>query len=254
MPLTASESFRPRASRSAGWQALPADYAIPAAPPTVAEAQTYCERLARSHYENFSVATWFLPQRLRPHFHSIYAYCRVSDDLGDEVGNPEHSLELLDEWEEELNATYASLATPEAVEREGDGGQATQPMRPETAQPRHPVFVALRETIRACNIPREPFADLLQAFRQDQRVSRYESFDDVLGYCRYSANPVGRLVLYACGYRHGAPASEFLAGRGAGLREGTHLPAARGPAALRRRGRRDCARDGDPSVSRADAF
>src|SRR5436305_11309668 len=103
-----------------GWNALPESYRIPASAPSLAEAQAYCERLARSHYENFSVATWFLPQRLRPHFHSIYAYCRISDDLGDEVGNPEHSLQLLDEWEEELNATYASLGRLEAVAREGD--------------------------------------------------------------------------------------------------------------------------------------
>ena len=177
MPSIASNGSQSFAANDApGWRALPAEYAIPAAPPSLEEARAYCERLARSHYENFSVATWFLPQRLRPHFHSIYAYCRISDDLGDEVGNPEQSLQLLDIWEGELDACYAG-------------------------QPRHPVFVALAETVRACDIPRQPFADLLTAFRQDQRVSRYETFEDVLGYCRYSANPVGRLVLYACGYR-----------------------------------------------------
>ena len=164
------------ASDAPGWRALPPEYAIPAVTPSLAEAKLYCERLARSHYENFSVATWFLPRRLRPHFHSIYAYCRISDDLGDEVGNPQHALQLLDIWEGELDACYAG-------------------------RPRHPVFVALAETVRACGIPRQPFADLLTAFRQDQRVSRYETFDDVLGYCQYSATPVGRLVLYACGYR-----------------------------------------------------
>lgn len=164
------------ASGAPGWRALPAEYAIPAVTPSLAEAKLYCERLARSHYENFSVATWFLPRRLRPHFHSIYAYCRISDDLGDEVGNPQHALQLLDIWEGELDACYAG-------------------------RPRHPVFVALAETVRARDIPRQPFADLLTAFRQDQRVSRYETFEDVLGYCQYSANPVGRLVLYACGYR-----------------------------------------------------
>src|SRR5690242_2354481 len=158
-----------------GWAALPPEYAIPQVPPSLDEARAYCERLAKSHYENFSVATWFLPHKLRPHFYSIYAYCRISDDLGDEVGDPRQSLALLDAWEEELNACYAG-------------------------KPRHPVFVALRETVRACNIPRQPFADLLTAFRQDQRVRRYDTFDDLLGYCRYSANPVGRLVLYACGY------------------------------------------------------
>jgi len=159
-----------------GWQALPPEYAIPRTPPSLEEGRRYCERLARSHYENFSVATWFLPRRLRPHFCSVYAYCRISDDLGDEVGNPQHALQLLDIWEGELDACYAG-------------------------RPRHPVFVALAETVRSCDIPRQPFADLLTAFRQDQRVSYYESFEDVLGYCHYSANPVGRLVLYLCGYR-----------------------------------------------------
>jgi squalene synthase HpnC len=155
---------------------LPPEYAIPEHAPSLAEARAYCERLARSHYENFSVATWFLPARLRPHFYSVYAYCRISDDLGDEVGDRQQSLQLLDEWEGELNACYDD-------------------------QPRHPVFVALRETVRACDIPRQPFADLLQAFRQDQTVGRYPTLDDVLAYCHYSANPVGRLVLYVCGYR-----------------------------------------------------
>jgi len=164
------------ASDAPGWRALPAEYAIPAVTPSLEEARAYCERLARSHYENFSVATWFLPRRLRSYFYSIYAYCRISDDLGDEVGNPQHALQLLDIWEGELEACYAG-------------------------RPRHPVFVALAETVRACDIPRQTFADLLTAFRQDQRVSRYDTFEDVLGYCRYSANPVGRLVLYACGYR-----------------------------------------------------
>jgi squalene synthase HpnC len=130
--------------------------------------------LAESHYENFHVASWFLPAALRPHFHAIYAYCRVSDDLGDEVGDPEAALALLDVWGRELDACYEGHA-------------------------RHPVFVALAETVRACSIPKEPFADLLTAFRQDQTVTRYATIEDVLRYCRYSANPVGRLVLYACG-------------------------------------------------------
>lgn len=159
-----------------GWAALPAEYAIPQQTPSLDEARAYCRRLARSHYENFHVATWFLPERLRPHFYSVYAYCRISDDLGDEVDDPEAALQLLDEWEAELDACYAGA-------------------------PRHPVFVALAETVRACDIPRQPFADLLKAFRQDQTVARYATFEDLLGYCRYSANPVGRLVLFVCGYR-----------------------------------------------------
>ena len=181
---------------------LPPEYAIPAQAPSLADAQAFCERLARSHYENFSVATWFLPERVRPHFCSVYAYCRISDDLGDEVGDPQESLRLLDEWEEELNATYLSLVQPppidvrKNVEKLEPGPSSRNPVRPT-----HPVFIALRETIRECNIPREPFADLLKAFRQDQHVGRHQNFDDVLAYCRYSANPVGRLVLYVCGYR-----------------------------------------------------
>lgn len=162
-----------------GWRKLPASYAIPARAPTLDEARAYCQRLAHTHYENFSVATWFLPRRLWAHFFSVYAYCRISDDLGDEVGNPKESLELLDTWEAELDACYAG-------------------------SPRHPVFVALAETVRACDVPKQPFADLLKAFRQDQTVHRYATFDDLLGYCRYSANPVGRLVLYVCDYRDDA--------------------------------------------------
>ncbi len=157
-----------------GWAALPASYRIPEIAPTLEQARAYCRNLAETHYENFHVASWFLPKALRPHFHSIYAYCRISDDLGDEVPDPAQALALLDLWGRELDACYEGRA-------------------------RHPVFVALAETIRACSIPREPFADLLVAFRQDQTVTRFQTMQDVLAYCRYSANPVGRLVLYTCG-------------------------------------------------------
>ncbi|HMD61026.1 MAG TPA: squalene synthase HpnC [Opitutaceae bacterium] len=157
-----------------GWAALPASYRIPEVAPPLGEARAYCRRLAETHYENFHVASWFLPKELRPHFHAIYAYCRISDDLGDEVGDPALALALLNLWGRELDSCYAGRA-------------------------RHPVFVALGDTIRACSIPKEPFADLLTAFRNDQNVTRYASIQDVLSYCRYSANPVGRLVLYACG-------------------------------------------------------
>jgi len=159
-----------------GWNALPESYRIPATAPSLEEARQYCERLAKSHYENFSVATWFLPKRLRQHFYNVYAYCRISDDLGDEVGDPQQSLELLEQWETELNACYAG-------------------------SPKHPVFVALAETVKQCSIPKHEFSDLLIAFRQDQTVTRFDTFNDVLAYCRYSANPVGHLVLYLCGYR-----------------------------------------------------
>jgi squalene synthase HpnC len=159
-----------------GWNRLPPKYAIPERAPSLAEAQAYCRRLARSHYENFSVATWFLPERLRRHFFNVYAYCRISDDLGDEVGDASASLQMLDQWQAELDACYAGC-------------------------PRHPVFVALQDTVRKFDIPPQPFNDLLKAFRQDQTVARYETFDGVLGYCHNSANPVGHLVLYLCGYR-----------------------------------------------------
>jgi squalene synthase HpnC len=157
-----------------GWAALPASYRIPEVAPTLDEAREYCKQLAESHYENFHVASWFLPRELRPHFHALYAYCRVSDDLGDEVGDSAVALALLDVWEQELNACYKGKS-------------------------RHPVFIALGETISQCGIPKEPFADLLTAFRQDQTVTRYRTMEDVLAYCRYSANPVGRLVLCVCG-------------------------------------------------------
>ena len=174
--MTTATAQDPTLALSSGWSALPPEYAIPQRAPSMDEAREYCARLARSHYENFSVASWFLPAPLRQHFFNVYAYCRISDDLGDEVGDPTASLQLLDQWETELNACY-------------DGS------------PRHPVFVALAETVRTFEIPNQEFADLLTAFRQDQTVTRYQAFNDLLGYCRYSANPVGHLVLYLCGYK-----------------------------------------------------
>ncbi|HMD07749.1 MAG TPA: squalene synthase HpnC [Candidatus Acidoferrum sp.] len=141
-----------------------------------AAAQEYTRWLATHHYENFNVASWLLPKELHRHFYNLYAYCRWADDLGDEVPQKERALELLDWWERELDACC-------------DG------------RPSHPVFVALRETIIAKNIPKQPFADLLRAFRQDQNVKRYPTWNSMIGYCVYSANPVGRLVLYLCGYR-----------------------------------------------------
>jgi len=140
------------------------------------EAERYTRRLATSHYENFNVVSWLLPQRLHQHFYNLYAYCRWADDLGDEVADSARALRLLDWWEAELRHCYAG-------------------------KPAHPVFVALAKTIRAFDIPITPFSDLLIAFRQDQIVHRYATWDEMIGYCRYSANPVGRLVLYLCGYR-----------------------------------------------------
>jgi len=175
-PATSTDSRIALAPSTAlGWSRLPAEYAIPQSAPSLEESCAYCRLLARTHYENFSVATWFLPKHLRQDFLNVYAYCRISDDLGDEVGDSTAALALLDAWETQLDACYVG-------------------------NPRHPVFVALAETVRKFEIPKHEFSDLLIAFRQDQTVTRFETFDDVLAYCRYSANPVGHLVLYLCGY------------------------------------------------------
>src|SRR3981189_1032623 len=141
-----------------------------------AAAQKYTRWLATHHYGNFGVVSWLLPKPLHQHFYSVYAYCRWADDLGDEVPNTTRALELLRWWEHELEACY-----------EG--------------KPSHAVFVALRATIVAKDIPKQPFADLLKSFRQDQTVKPYSDWASLLDYCVYSANPVGRLVLYLGGYR-----------------------------------------------------
>jgi len=156
----------------------PLEYLTPLERPTLAEAQAWCRELATSHYENFHVATFFLPRKVRPHFESIYAYCRVADDLGDEVADPAVALRLLDAWGSMLDECYD---TPE--------------------RSMHPVFVALHETVRECGVPRQLFADLLHAFRMDQVKPTYDTWDELLVYSHYSANPVGRLVLWVCGYK-----------------------------------------------------
>ncbi len=142
---------------------------------TTAGAEAYTRWLATHHYENFHVASFMLPKRLHQDFYNVYSYCRWADDLGDEMGDPAESLRLLAWWREQLEAMYAGEAS-------------------------HPVFVALRGTVARCSIPQEPFAALIRAFEQDQTVARYATWQDLYGYCRYSANPVGRLVLYLCGY------------------------------------------------------
>ena len=156
----------------------PLEYMTPLERPTLAEAQAWCRSLATTHYENFHVATFFLPRKVRPHFESIYSYCRVADDLGDEVADPVVATRLLDTWGAMLDECYDS---------------------PERSI--HPVFVALRETIRECDPPRELFADLLHAFRMDQVKTDFNNWEELLEYSHYSANPVGRLVLWVCGYR-----------------------------------------------------
>jgi squalene synthase HpnC len=140
-----------------------------------AEAEAYTRWLATHHYENFHVVSFLLPKRLHQDFYNVYAYCRWADDLADETGDRAESLRLLAWWRGELDAMYQGRAT-------------------------HPVLVALGPTVRRYAIPRQPFADLIEAFVQDQTVTRYRDWEHLFGYCRNSANPVGRLVLYLCGY------------------------------------------------------
>ena len=136
----------------------------------------YTRWLSTHHYENFHVVSFLLPKRLHQDFYNVYAFCRWSDDLGDEIGDTAESLRLLTWWRELLDRMYAGEAW-------------------------HPVYVALRGTVERHQLPRELFSDLIYAFVQDQTVTRYETWDGVIDYCRYSANPVGRLVLALCGYR-----------------------------------------------------
>lgn len=156
----------------------PAEYVTPAVRRTLEEAQAWCKHLATTHYENFHVATFFLPARLRPHFHSVYAFCRTSDDLGDEVGDTATAVRLLNAWRGMLHQCFA-----------------------EPQQSRHPVFVALQPTIASCALPREPFDELITAFEWDQTHTHHEDLASLERYSRYSANPVGRLVLLVSGYR-----------------------------------------------------
>src|SRR4051812_33030443 len=137
----------------------------------LAEARAYCARLTSSHYENFSVVTWLTPRALRPAFQAVYAFCRWSDDLGDEVGDRQRARELLAWWRGELRDLYAGTT-------------------------RHPVMTALADVIASYEIPIEPFEALISAFEQDQMVLDYDTYDQLLDYCTRSANPVGHLVLY----------------------------------------------------------
>ena len=156
----------------------PEIYLTPAVRPSLADAQAWCKQLATSHYENFHVATFFLPRALRPHFHSVYAFCRTSDDLGDEVADTATATRLLAAWRAMLHQCFA-----------------------EPALSKHPVFVALQPTIAQCDLPITPFDDLISAFEQDQVYTHHESLATLEEYSRYSANPVGRLVLLVSGYR-----------------------------------------------------
>ena len=153
--------------------------------PGLAGAYAYCERLARTHYENFPVASALLPARMRPHVAAIYAFARIADDMADEgTRRAADRLADLDDWERRLDAAAGQVPIPQDA--------------------RADVFLALRQTMRDCGLPAQLFRDLLSAFRQDVTQTRYATWDEVLDYCRRSANPVGRLVLRVAGYEHPA--------------------------------------------------
>ncbi len=150
---------------------------IRSAPYSTDAAFEYCERLTKSHYENFPVASLFIPEAKRPYLQTLYAFSRMADDMADEQAYTEDErMGKLAAWGEMLERCYAGEAD-------------------------HPVFVALRETVARTRIPIEPLRDLLTAFRRDVVQKRYETFEDLLSYCRCSANPVGRMVLMIFDHR-----------------------------------------------------
>lgn len=139
---------------------------------SIEQAFRHCEKIARDHYENFPVASLFIPKALRPSVAAIYAFARTADDFADEgTFEPSERLQKLNDWRRQLDECYAGKAV-------------------------HPIFIALAEVSRRRNIPKQLFADLLTAFTMDVTITRYRTFDDLLHYCRHSANPVGRLVLH----------------------------------------------------------
>jgi len=146
------------------------------------EAYADCARLARRHYENFPVASWLLPRAMRPHMAAVYAFARIADDFADEGEVPAATrLARLEDWRTRLHA----CAHGRTIVR-GDGHDA--------------VFLALGHTLESRALPVSLFDDLLSAFAQDVTTTRYATWDDLLDYCRRSANPVGRLVLRIAGY------------------------------------------------------
>lgn len=147
------------------------------------QAYRYCQWITDHHYENFPVASWILPQGLRPHIAAIYAFARTADDFADEERYQGRSLELLDGWRKALWACA--------------NGQSLHPL----PFALHPIFLALADTLRRCHLPVQLLDDLLTAFTMDVTKRRYANWQELLTYCRYSANPVGRGVLLIFGIR-----------------------------------------------------
>lgn len=168
-------------SASVSTESIATLYNIPATPQngawTLTDAYAFCRNLTTSHYENFPVGSMLLPKAKRLHVYPIYAFARISDDFADEPEYEGQRLDLLNDWEARLEACVDGRAED-------------------------PIFLALADTLQKCDLPVQLFRDLLHAFKRDVTVSRYSTFDDVTSlYCRYSANPVGRLILHLFDYR-----------------------------------------------------
>jgi len=159
-------------------------------PMLLKDSYSFCQKLAQSHYENFTVVSFLLPKKLRKPFYAIYAYCRISDDLADESPSPEQALAALDDWQQQLDRCFEGQTRPTDS----------------------PIFPALKDVVDTYRLSKEPFDDLLQAFRRDQTQTRYETWDELLDYCRCSANPVGRIILQlgASAAKVAAPSDEML--------------------------------------------
>ncbi len=155
----------------------PISHIISHSPKEIDEAFSYCEKITISHYENFPVASLFLPQEKRPYIQAIYAFARTADDFSDEGKfSIDERLQKLEDWNSQLELCFQR-------------------------QSQHPIFIALEETVHKLNLPKELFSDLLTAFKMDLTKNRFENFDELLFYCKHSANPIGRLVLLVFGYR-----------------------------------------------------
>ncbi len=137
----------------------------------LSDAKEFCRKYTCQHYENFTVASWLLPKQIRQNFYPIYSFCRWADDLGDESPDNESALVALDDWESQLNDCYSNKTL-------------------------HPIFIALKPIIDKYRIPKSLFTDLINAFRLDQTKKEYNSRQELLDYCKLSANPVGRIVLH----------------------------------------------------------
>lgn len=177
------------------------------------DAYRSCLRLARSHYENFPVASMLMPRRLRPHIAAVYAFARLADDIADEgTASPEERRRGLEAWRSQLRRVEKAGVATDPAFGGGEASVAAGHAREATQEVLHPLFIALGDTIRRFDIPPQLFHDLLDAFVQDTEQQQYETFDELRGYCRRSADPVGRIILslFGCLNEETGPPSDAL--------------------------------------------